>query len=150
MRFTFQSLSTADEDKGDARTLRPGDFIEFYPPHRTFGDPSARVTSEILSIVDGQNPLVLSSSIVLARQIRVRKLITGYETQSDTSDDESGDNPIWCFIDNYKLVYGGKLNHGTGVFRAATAVRKTARSIKRDVIRRATMDGYCLADALNY
>jgi len=108
------------------------------------------VTSEILSIVDGQFPLVLSSSFVLERHIRVRKLITGYETQADTSDDESGDNPIWCFISNYKLVYGGKLNHGTGVLRVASAVRKTARSIKRDVIRRATMDGYCLTDALNY
>ena len=51
----------------DYTVLKVGDHVQFYEPHRTFGDPTAFHTAEIITIVDGNNPLVLSLAFMLAR-----------------------------------------------------------------------------------
>ena len=54
-----------EEVKVDFTVLEVGDHVQFYEPHRTFGDKDVLHTAEILSIVDDDNPLVLSSRFVL-------------------------------------------------------------------------------------
>ena len=49
------------EVRVDSTVLEVGDYVQFYEPHRTFGDEDILHTAEILSIVDDDNPLVLSS-----------------------------------------------------------------------------------------
>ena len=66
-----------DETELDFTVLKVGDHVQFYEPHRTFGDPTAFHTAEIITIVDGDNPLVLSSRFMLSRHNFVRKVVSG-------------------------------------------------------------------------
>ena len=60
----------------DFIVLQVGDHVHFYEPHRTFGDEDVLHAAEALSIVDDDNPLVLSSIFVLYRDHHmVRKVV---------------------------------------------------------------------------
>ena len=73
-----------EEFKVDFTVLRIGDRVQFYEPHRTFEDDDARHTAEILSIVDDDFPLVLSTRFVLSHHHRVMKVVPGFPVDDST------------------------------------------------------------------
>ena len=118
-----------DQVNVDFTVLEVGDYVQFYEPHRTFGDNDGLHTAEILSIVDDVNPLVLSSRFVLSRHHRVRKVVPGVSVDDD-SDGPLVLRPHWRFIENYTLTYEGTHDHATAVLRAAENAKKNAHLIK--------------------
>ena len=54
--------------------LRIGVHIQFYEPHRTFRDDDAIHRADIVSIVEGECPLALSTGVVLPRHNRGMKV----------------------------------------------------------------------------
>ena len=124
-----------EEVNVDFTVLEVGDHVQFYEPHRTFGDPHAFYTAEILSIVDGDNPLVLSPRFVLSRHHRVKKVVPGVDVDDDV-DEPSELEPHWRFIESYTLTCGGTHGHATAFNRAADNAKKNARLTRRRIIRR--------------
>ena len=138
------------EVRVDFTVIEVGDHVQFYEPHRTFGDEDVLHTAEILSIVDDDNPLVLSSRFVLSRDIhRVRKVIPGVPV-NDESDAPLEVRPHWRIIGNYRLTYGGTHGHATAVRRAASNARENARQMNCQIRKKARKDGLCLDDAFSY
>ena len=135
-----------EEIKVDFTVLVVGDHVQFYEPHRTFGDPDAFHTAEILSIVDGDIPLVLSSRFVLSRHHGVRKVVPSVDVGDDV-DELSELEPHWCFIENYTLTCRGTHGHATAFNRAANNAKKNARLMRRRIIRKESRNnGLCLVD----
>ena len=85
-----------EEVKVDFTVLQIGDHVHFYEPHRAFGDDDAFHTAEILSIANGEFPLVLSPRFVLSRQHRVRKVVPGVSAD-DSSEAPLEVRPHWSF-----------------------------------------------------
>ena len=143
-------LLRKDKVKSDFTVLQVGDLVQFYEPHRTAGDPHAFHTAEIISIVDGDNPLVLSSTFMLSRHNKVKKVVPGVD------DDEDSDKPLslkphWRNIDKYTLIRGGNHRHATAYERAAENGKTNARRLKKEIIRKvAKSNGLCLRDAFSH
>ena len=134
----------------DYTVLKVGDHVQFYEPHRTFGDPTAFHTAEIITIVDGNNPLVLSSAFMLARHNWVRKVVPGVPVDDDL-ESPSKTESHWRKIEKYTLICGGAHGHETFHIRAAGNAKTNIRQLVRKTIRQvAKRDGLCLRDALNF
>ena len=139
-----------DETEVDFTVLKVGDHVQFYEPHRTFGDPTAFHTAEILSIVDGDNPLVLSANFVLARHNKVRKVVPGVNADDD-KDEYSALEPHWRNIESYTLIRGGTHTHATAVERAAENAKTNAHRMISQTIRSVSRsNGLCLRDAFSH
>ena len=137
----------------DFTVLKVGDHVQFYEPHRTLGDPTAFHTAEILSIVDGDNPLVLSSRFMLSRHNKVKKIVPGVDVDDDV-DEPSEMDPHWHFIESYILTCGGTHGHTTAFHRAADNAKKNARLMRRQIksrIRKESRNnGLCLEDVFSH
>ena len=139
-----------EEFKVDFTVLEVGDHVQFYEPHRIFGDEDVLYAAEILSIVDDNNPLVLSSRFMLSRDHhRVRKVVPGVPVDDD-SEAPLEVQPHWRIIGNYCLMYGGTHGHDTAVLCAAANASVNASMIRRRIIKEAGKDGLCLTDAFSY
>ena len=139
-----------EEIEVDFTVLKVGDHVQFYEPHRTLGDPTAFHTAEILSIVDGDNPLVLSSRFMLSRHNFVRKVVPGVPVDDDL-DSPSKTEAHWRKVEQYTLICGGAHGHAAPYDRAAENAKTNARRLIRKTIRKvAQSNGLCLRDALNY
>ena len=114
-----------EEVKVDFTVLQIGDHVQFYEPHRTFGDDDALRPAEILSIVDDDFPLVLLSRFVLSRHHRVRKVVPGVSVD-DSSKASLDVRPHWRIIGNYCLMCGGTRGHAMAVLHAAANTSETA------------------------
>ena len=99
--------------------------MQFYEPHRTLGDDDAHHTAEILSIVDDDFPLVLSSRFVLSRHHKVMKVVPGF-SGGDSSEAPLEARPHLRIIGNYRLLFGGTRSHATAIIHAAANVRENA------------------------
>ena len=151
MQNTFLRKEEVGVDlRVDFTVLQVGDHVQFYEPHRTFGDQDVLHTAEILSIVNDENPLVLSSQFVLSRDIhRVRKVIAGAPVNDDC-DLPLESRPHWRIIGNYRLMYGGTHGHATAVRRAASNARENAGRIKRRIRKISRKNGLYLEDGFSY
>ena len=120
-----------------------------YQPHRTFEDNDAFHAAEILSIVDDDFPLVLSSRFVLSRHHRVRKVVPGVIVD-ENSKAPLEVRPHWRIIGNYRLTYGGTRGRATGVLHAAANARENASLMQRPIIKKTRKMVYAyLTDAFS-
>ena len=138
-----------EEVRVDFTVLEVGDHVQFYEPHRTFGDKDVLHTTEILSTVDDDTPLVLSSRFVLSRHHhRVRKVVSSVPVDADNKAPLEV-RPHWLIIGNYRLMYGGTHGHASAVLCAAANVSENASLMRRRIIKEAQKDGLCLTDAFS-
>ena len=139
-----------EETEVDFTVLKVGDHVQFYEPHRTFGDTTAFHTAQILSIGDGDNPLVLSSTFMLSRHNFVRKVVLGVPVNGDL-DSPSKTEPHWRKVEQYTLICGGAHGHAAPYERAAKNAKTNARRLIKKTIRKVSKsDGVCLRDVFNY
>ena len=126
-----------------------GDHMQFYEPHRTFGDNDAFHTVEILSIVGDDFPLVLSSRFVLSRHHRVRKAVPGVSVD-DNCEASLEVRPHLRIIGSYCLMYRETRGHATGVLHAADNAHENAYLMQRRIIKKTQKHNLCLTDAFSY
>ena len=121
------------EVRVDFTVLEVGDYVQFYEPHRTFGDEDVLHTAKILSIVDDDNRLVMSSRFLLSRDHhRVRNVVPGVPVDDDIEAPLEV-RPHWRIIGSFYLMYGGTHGHATVLCAVANA-SENASLIRRRII----------------
>ena len=114
------------------------------------GLPSALCESSITEITKGEYPLTLFSGDTITLDMRVKKVFPGdlrlaadelsvddpdgSDKESDGSDEDSVDSllPVFMYLRNYELNYGGRGKHSDAVRRLSDEF-SAALKAKRDV-----------------